>query len=108
MMDPSKNIDLGNGIYMRYCGWYPDRDIPANAERYANIPDIEKCCITIYDDSGCQGIVTLDVPGVREVFGPNQPLWNVVQWEPLTLTPSILNPATGFHGFITNGKWVPA
>ncbi len=34
--------------------------------------------------------------------------WEVAQLEPLTLTPSLLCTACKFHGFITNGKWVPA
>jgi hypothetical protein len=34
--------------------------------------------------------------------------WNVIQREPLTLTPSIACRACCNHGHITNGKWVPA
>lgn len=34
--------------------------------------------------------------------------WDVVQREPLTLTPSILCRACGSHGHITAGLWVPA
>jgi hypothetical protein len=34
--------------------------------------------------------------------------WDVVQREPLTITPSLLCRACGNHGFITNGKWVKA
>ena len=34
--------------------------------------------------------------------------WNVVQREPLTLTPSLLCRVCGTHGHITAGKWVPA
>ena len=33
--------------------------------------------------------------------------WNVASAMPLTLTPSILC-ACGEHGFVRNGKWVPA
>lgn len=34
--------------------------------------------------------------------------WDVVQREPLTLTPSILCRSCGSHGHITNGQWVKA
>jgi hypothetical protein len=36
--------------------------------------------------------------------------WAVVSWEPLTLTPSLLcmRKECGTHGFIRDGKWVPA
>lgn len=41
------------------------------------------------------------------VWGPGE-LWTVMQREPLTLSPSLLCRACAHHGFITNGKWVPA
>ena len=34
--------------------------------------------------------------------------WDLVQLEPLTLSPSLLCRACGHHGFIRDGKWVPA
>lgn len=34
--------------------------------------------------------------------------WQVVQVEPLTVTPSINCTACGTHGWIRNGQWVPA
>jgi hypothetical protein len=34
--------------------------------------------------------------------------WTLVSEEPLTLTPSVLCRSCGHHGFITDGKWVPA
>lgn len=34
--------------------------------------------------------------------------WTVVSKDPLTISPSILCPACGTHGFIRAGKWVPA
>lgn len=35
------------------------------------------------------------------------PTWELVNREPLTVTPSLHDPTTGWHGFITDGKWVP-
>jgi hypothetical protein len=53
----------------------------------------------------CSGSVPVDptYPG----FGP-RPMWTVVSEDPLTLTPSLQCRACGDHGFVTNGKWVPA
>lgn len=36
------------------------------------------------------------------------PYWTVVSDEPLTLTPSLLCPACGDHGWVKDGRWVPA
>jgi hypothetical protein len=33
---------------------------------------------------------------------------HVVQEEPLTLAPSLLCEQCGWHGFVRDGKWVPA
>lgn len=34
--------------------------------------------------------------------------WEVQQSDPLTITPSLLCRVCGHHGFVRNGKWVPA
>jgi hypothetical protein len=34
--------------------------------------------------------------------------WTLVSREPLTLSPSLLCRLCGHHGFIRDGKWVPA
>lgn len=36
------------------------------------------------------------------------PRWQLVTEEPLTITPSILCRTCGLHGFIREGRWVPA
>jgi Family of unknown function (DUF6527) len=50
--------------------------------------------------------------GLREAFIPlNPPFktgWDLVSVSPLTITPSLLCRACGHHGFLTEGKWVPA
>jgi hypothetical protein len=35
-------------------------------------------------------------------------IWRVIQAEPLTLEPSLRCRACGSHGFVRDGKWVPA
>jgi len=34
--------------------------------------------------------------------------WDVASLDPLTISPSMLCRACGHHGFIRDGKWVPA
>lgn len=34
--------------------------------------------------------------------------WNLTSRDPITLTPSIAYRCCGLHGFLTDGKWVPA
>jgi hypothetical protein len=34
--------------------------------------------------------------------------WNVVSLDPLTLSPSVLCRTCQLHGFIRDGRWVPA
>lgn len=57
------------------------------------------------DGSVCGGSVMFDVPGNPA----NRPRWQVVSWEPLTLSPSIQDQtcSEGLHGHIVNGFWVP-
>lgn len=109
-MSSAERIDFGNGCVGYWLGWSPDRDIESNRVRYEGIADLEKCSLVLDhakpDGSLCQGVVTVDQPGARQVFPAPHPLWQVKTWEPLTLTPSVLC-GCGWHGFITDGKWVP-
>lgn len=34
--------------------------------------------------------------------------WQIVRTEPLTVVPSLLCTGCGTHGWITDGRWVPA
>lgn len=109
-------IDLGLGHVLTFMGWHPDRELNP---QFAGIADIERCGALIEHPTpespsvpcACGGFVHFDVPGVAEVFS-GRPRWTVVSWEPLTLTPSILcvveKGGCGDHGYITDGKWVPA
>lgn len=55
----------------------------------------------------CAGGVYFDLPGVQETF-PGVAVWQVESWDPLTISPSLLCRICGNHGFIKNGRWVPA
>lgn len=53
----------------------------------------------------CQGGVQFRTPANA---GNERPKWDVEEWEPLTLSPSIEDPDCALHGYIRKGKWVPA
>jgi hypothetical protein len=61
------------------------------------------------DGAWCRGWVPFKGSKWETQFRAN-PIqsWEVVQQEPLTLTPSIACRVCGSHGHITDGKWVPA
>jgi len=106
-------LDLGHEHWLRFSAWAPDRAIRENAERYQNTPDIARAGATILHPSkgadgtlvggDCIGSVLFDVPG-SPLQGPK---WAVESWEPLTLSPSVAC-SCGDHGFIRDGRWVPA
>ncbi len=107
----SEPIDLGHGHVLRIVGWHPDRSIPSNAERFRGIPDIARAAAIVDhpkpDGTPCLGAcVHFDTEEVRRVF-PNNLRWTVESWDPLTLSPSLLC-SCGDHGFIREGRWVPA
>lgn len=107
----SFDIDLGDGHWLKYCGWWPDRSIPSNAALYAGIADIERVGATIYHrtdktESGmCTGFVYFDTPEIARIFTNAAALWQVPSWDPLTLSPSVLCGRCGDHGFVRAGRW---
>lgn len=61
------------------------------------------------DSRKCVGFIYFDTPQVRRVFTPGDGrMWTVEQEVPLTLSPSLLCRACGHHGYIRDGRWVPA
>lgn len=56
------------------------------------------------DGRECGGSVTFLVPEAEGLPGPR---WQVDSWEPLTISPSVLC-SCGHHGWIRDGRWVPA
>lgn len=100
------DLDLGDGHYLRYFRWEPD-DLPANRELYGvPLPVVEKAGATVYHGD-CASAVHFDLPEIRKFFGERH-VWQVVSWDPLTLTPSLLCMRCGDHGFVRDGKWVRA
>ncbi len=101
-------IDLGHGHTLRFTSWAPDRAL--NPHR-AHLPDVDRIGAIIAHprpDNGepCEGSCLFEGDVAREVF-PDKPRWTVESWEPLTLSPSVQCDC-GDHGFVKNGRWVPA
>lgn len=100
-------LDFGSGVTGRFTVWAPDRELnPGLADQ----PDVDPYGLIITHPlpggDVCCGGITFDGE-VARLHSPDGPRWVVEQLEPLTLSPSILCDC-GFHGFIRDGRWVPA
>lgn len=54
---------------------------------------------------GCSGQVVFDVPEAEGLGGPR---WQLLSLDPLHIEPSVLCRGCGHHGFVRDGRWVPA
>jgi hypothetical protein len=63
-------------------------------------------CHNDTNDNMCISCLVLDLPGFRELLGPEQLLYTVV-WDDngITLSPSVRCKACGLHGYFRNGMW---
>jgi hypothetical protein len=109
MTAPDKfDLDLGDGHWLKFSRWAPDRTIESNATRFAGVPDEPRFGAMVphlkADGSMCDGFITFDGDVQRRVH-PGAAKWTVEQWEPLTLSPSLLCHC-GDHGYIRGGRWV--
>ena len=92
-----KAIDIGGGHKIEFVAYREDARAAIND--YHSKPD----------GTECGGFVALRGGAWEQAFEQQGiPAWDVLSWEPLTLSPSLLCKACGSHGFIRNGKWVPA
>lgn len=89
-------MDLGHGVTLEFTSWH-------EYERAGYLQTHQRA------DTGeeCWSGGMFDLPGIREHF-PEGALWQVECWEPLTLSPSMLCRICGNHGFVREGRWVPA
>jgi hypothetical protein len=105
------DLDLGHSHYLWFHGWSPDRDLNP---QYKNVPDIEKACATVSHPRAdgkpgvCWSGINFDGEAHRKLWPDERHRWKVESWDPLTTSPSLLCMECGDHGFIRNGKWVPA
>lgn len=100
-------FDLGDGFSFRFTSWSPDREIPANNEKFQDVPDIERFGLILTCKHGREGSLIFyhGEPYDSMKFGGDHDRWNVLQAEPLTLDPSVQTGCC--HGHIVDGKWVP-
>lgn len=101
-------IDLGHGHSLTWLSWAPDRSLNP---QYKHLPDVERYGAIIRHPAKKPGVcggcaaIHFDGPVQRELG--EKVTWKIESWEPLTLSPSLLC-ACGDHGFIREGRWVPA
>ncbi len=96
-------IDLGSGHTMQWFVPYsgePER-IGIIVWHLARPDDAE--CIEMHG-GWCGGAVFFDVPANADA---NREKWQVQSLDPLTISPSLACHC-GDHGFIRDGRWVPA
>jgi hypothetical protein len=96
VFDGTNVLDLGHDVKVVFYTWR-DHD-PAGMIEEHDRPD---------GAGRCRGSILFDVPGAAETF-PGSPRWTVESVDPLTLSPSLLCRACGHHGFVKQGRWVPA
>jgi hypothetical protein len=109
MMEP---IDLGHGHTLTWSAWDPDLDLnPQWAHLADRLPVRHFVAIiahTAPDGSPCESAATPDTEMARLAGFTDRAVWQVESMEPVTLSPSLLCGRCADHGFIKQGKWVPA
>lgn len=91
------SLDLGHGVRLEFVRWraHP-RAGYIQQHPHATEPGVM-----------CAGSGLFDLPGIAGAF-PGRAVWRVESWDPLTLSPSLLCTTCGNHGFVREGRWVPA
>ena len=107
-MDEEELIDIGSGVRIRW-SWRGDEKVGLieyhECSAGGSCPKASEGFLAGF----CGGAVLFDRPQVRENW-PGRELWTVEQEDPLTLSPSLACacPGCGHHGWIREGRWVPA
>lgn len=118
----TERIDLGHGFSYSFFSWSPDRELNP---QYEGVADVEHAGVILFfkdpaDASDAEpysvGGPWFDTPETRAIPGfPKRNFWTLVSEEPLHLEPSIQTYAyvegehvPEHHGFIREGRWVPA
>lgn len=104
MSDP---FELGHGHIAEYYSFAPDRELNP---QYKDVPDVERYGLLIKhstpEGNACMGSVIFNSEAAERI-NPGKDYWEVESWIPLTLSPSILC-SCGDHGFLREGRWIPA
>lgn len=104
-------IDLGHDVRIRFASradYAAAEQLQLGPDESADVPLARSGLIESHpraDGGRCSGHVTFDVPVNA---AETRPKWRVLSEDPLTLEPSLLCRACGHHGFIRDGRWVPA
>lgn len=118
---PGHATDLGHDHSFVFTCWEPDRELNP---QYDGIPDVEHFGAIIFHTNPrtgrpCSGAVTFDGP-TQQHLDPDRPKWQLVSLTPLHIEPSVLccwiesesdggdGQECADHGFIRDGRWVPA
>jgi hypothetical protein len=109
MVDP---IDLGMGFSVVFFSWSPDR---ALNPQYEDVADVEMAGIIISKDGENIGSCWFDTEDVAAIPDRKGPVWQVHSLDPLHIEPSVQmyeyldgEFVPKYHGFIREGRWVPA
>lgn len=90
----SEHVDIGHGVTIWF---YEYQGVRAGL--------IEEHPSNVSPTGRCSGAVAFRG---RPTDDPQRPAWEVISEEPLTLSPSLACRTCGHHGFIREGRWVPA
>jgi len=103
------DIDLGDDHWLQFMGSGGDGVTnTATGEAVPWTPQIGASVLHRCDktESGWnEGFVLFDIPANA---ADARPKWQISSWDPLTISPSLLQRDCGDHGFIREGKWVRA
>lgn len=89
-------IDLGDNHILTFSGYKDEKRVGASVSHLKP------------DGTPCDGWVAFAGGAWANSFDGQIAVWEVVQEDPLTLSPSILCRACGDHGHVVNGRWVKA
>jgi hypothetical protein len=98
---PFDPLDLGHGHRLEFFGPSDGQSRPVGAIVIHSLGDLGQTC------EGGITFATAPERYRRLADGTERPSWTVESWEPLTLSPSLLC-ACGDHGWVREGRWVPA
>lgn len=95
-VNPWKNIDIGGGHIISFVQYKGE---------ICGLNDLHKRP----DGTDCTGgWVAFAGRSWDRAFDGKITTWDVLQQDPLTLSPSLLCRVCGGHGWIRNGRWEPA
>jgi len=94
----TNRIDLGDNSH--YFEFVQHKDELSGGIAIHNRPDTGEQCVG--------GYISFTGHSWAREFDGEIETWELIQKDPLTLTPSLLCTVCGDHGFITNGLWVKA